>query len=128
MGKKKRKAAARPAPQVSVVRAAADGPGEQAQAAVVVDDAPRWRTEVVDGVEFQVRGDMTRSWAAVRAARDLRGGELDLDKVIAMVRLVEACTTLDEAAIVEHCGGAEASFADVISFVAGVVRAMFPKN
>lgn len=86
------------------------------------------RKEKVDGVAFEVYPEKLRTWRAVQIARQFSGDEVSVEKLMAMISLVELSTSLDEEAIVEHCGGQDAMFEDVLSFVADVVKAVFPKN
>ena len=82
----------------------------------------------VDGVRFKVRPERLRSWTAVKMISQLRDGEVDLGKMLAMMDFVCFATDLDEGAILDHCGGEDAPFDDVMVFLADVSKAIFPKN
>ena len=90
--------------------------------------AEQTRTEEVGGLAFEVYEDRLRSWKAARLMSTFASGKLDDKTMAAMVGLVELATSLDEEAVVGHCGGDAAPFADVAVFLADVVQKVIPKN
>lgn len=100
-----------------------------AKAGATDDAAPANSTRHVnvDGLEVAINEKRVKSWRAFKMVSKLNG-DLNPDSARLMLDFVSYVTDCDEDAIVEHCGGDDASMEDVIRTAAQIMNECYPKN
>lgn len=93
-----------------------------------MDSTDRIRTLDIEGLTVQVDTVKTGSWEAFKLLRKAREATDDLDQFDAMLSLMEFATDQTEETIVEHCGGADAQFIEVVRIISLIVAGCYPKN
>ena len=81
----------------------------------------------VDGMTVHIDVEKCKSWKAFTIMSSVTE-ELTFETLRAMLDFIEYITDVDEAQIIEHCGGEDASLESVVSVVAQIVSECYPKN
>ena len=88
-------------------------------------DAPA----TINGVEVNIDAEAAKSWAAFKIMRALNSEDVDsFAKMDAALKYAQLVSGLDEDAIVEIAGGADAGVEAVFQVVAQIIQAASPKN
>ena len=88
-------------------------------------DAPE-KAEVM-GIEFEIDRDALASWEAFKLVERMDSGN-PMSAARASVDFAALVCGLDEASIVEACGGGKASARDVLTFARRAIEACKAKN
>ena len=88
------------------------------------------KTVDIDGLTVNIDEDVCKSWNAYRLMLQFckDGGEITPDALPSIIAFVELVSDVDEAAIVEHCGGNSAPFESVMGVMARIISEAAPKN
>lgn len=81
----------------------------------------------VDGMTVHIDVDKCASWKAFKIMSAVTD-ELSFETLRAMLDFIEYLTDVDEAKIIEHCGGDDASLESVVQTVAQIVSECYPKD
>ena len=81
----------------------------------------------IDGLIVHIDSAKCKSWKAFKMFSSL-SSDMDFESMQRMMDFIAFCTDTDEDAIVEHCGGENASIDDVVNVVAKIISECFPKK
>ena len=82
----------------------------------------------VEGMTITVDTVKTGSWGAFQLLKKARQETDELDQYQALVELIEYATDTTEAEVVEHLGGDNAQFLEVVRVMATIAGEIYPKN
>lgn len=85
-------------------------------------------TMEIEGFEVQIDTSRTKSWKAFKLLQQATEADQELDQFKSMIELMEFATDATEEKIVEHLGGDEAPYLDVVRLVSEIVSGCYPKN
>ena len=92
------------------------------------DSGAEARTLDIEGLAVTVYPAKARTWKAYRILRDAMHSPDDMQRFDALLALVAFATSVDEEAIIAHCGGDDASVEDVVRVASKIVAECTPKN
>ena len=85
------------------------------------------KTLDIDGLTVHVDSEKCKSWKAFRIMAQFTNG-VTPQSLQTMIDFVELVSDVDEAAIVEHCGGDNASLEDVLNVISQIIVEATPKK
>lgn len=81
----------------------------------------------VGGLSVSIDDAKARSWQAFRLVSRITS-DVTPETVDAIMGFLAMATDVDEARLVEHCGGESASIEQVLELAARILEACYPKN
>lgn len=87
------------------------------------------KTLDIDGLTVHIDTEICQGWTAYRLMCQFADKEqITAQTLPLIVEFVELVSDVDEAAIVEHCGGVKASMQDVMAVMSQIIQEAAPKN